>query len=605
MIKRTLTVILSISLLLIPFFALADAERFCDEIPQGVRELEMQLNPDGNFLDCILVKGTSLGDYCLVLSPWSMNGYLLQDGSWKNYAQVLPMRQEVDSRLFFRRHMAGTAPDPQGAQGQAFADDLGFDIIRRDIQFPQNDLELIQFHWLDGDFRLVGWQNPGTNQFAIWEGGQWVFCNSISGERLGSVRIDRLFEAGLLASYDDLPDSLEAARNMEAITRISAETLFPGWTMCSYQEFNGGHLTEAGYFRLENGLLTIRRVVLSSKKGVESQVDTMPVPLSAKLLTRFQTEEATTLIDTSGNGDSFLTEDSFDLGQIPVSETVLQNDMQSHGLLLLTEDGNGARHIRFVEQEGSGYTVRTSQILPADTSIDLFHGGDDGISLEWNSQRMQCAFGRTADGNWSLGWVMGNETYGMLYCGIKTEGSMNDIAGISVGSHPWRDLFAADLTQLPANAEAAASRLDRSGWAVVDNPDPTDRLHLRTGPDRSSPSLGKFYNCTPVQVLEQQGDWSRVRIGLDGHLEGWMQTKYLAVGPAMDDVVTALPNKILREEYKNRPMFTSASMKETSGVLMETFCWIVGVVEDELYILLDTDGNTGYLPQSWFWEGNG
>lgn len=52
-------------------------------------------------------------------------------------------------------------------------------------------------------------------------------------------------------------------------------------------------------------------------------------------------------------------------------------------------------------------------------------------------------------------------------------------------------------------------------------------------------------------------------------------------------------------------MFTSTSMKETSGVLMGAYCRIVGVVEDELYILLDADGNTGYLPQSWFWEGNG
>ena len=33
--------------------------------------------------------------------------------------------------------------------------------------------------------------------------------------------------------------------------------------------------------------------------------------------------------------------------------------------------------------------------------------------------------------------------------------------------------------------------------------------------------------------------------------------------------------------------------------------WLVGVVEDELYIILTETGETGYAPQDWFWEGNG
>ena len=40
------------------------------------------------------------------------------------------------------------------------------------------------------------------------------------------------------------------------------------------------------------------------------------------------------------------------------------------------------------------------------------------------------------------------------------------------------------------------------------------------------------------------------------------------------------------------------------GVLIALDTWIAGVVGDALYILLDSDGNTGYLPQSWFWNGN-
>jgi hypothetical protein len=601
-------------LLLIPCFALADEERFCDEIPQGVLELEKESNPDGVFLDCLLLKAMYMEDYCLVLTPWGMNGYQLEEDGWTSNARVSPLWQEDGTRLFFRRHQAGQAPGPQGSQGQTFADDIGFDVIRRSTQLPQDDSQqaMIQFHWEEGALNLVGWQNPDTRQFAFWKDGQWIFC-SLSGERLGSVRIDSLFEESLGASYDALPASLEEARKMEAITQISAETLFPGWILCSYEGYNAGHGAGAAYYRIENGSLTLRRVSLSSEKGIESQTDSMPVPLSAKLLARFQTEDPAMLMRGSRYGDTFLTGDAFDQSQIPLTDTVLENDLQSNGLVLLTEDASGARRIRLVEQAGNGYAMRTSQTLPEGAHLDIGHAADGEILLEWDGQAMQCGFRRMADGNWALDWVTrsggaGSEMYRMLYCGVTKADFDNPITDIHVGSPVWRDLFAMDLKQLPATEEAAAS-LDLSGWVVVNNPDPADRLHLRTEPDRFAPSLGKFYNRTPAEVLEKKGDWCRVRIGLDGHLKGWMLSQYLAEGPAMDQVVpapsaNALKGKSIQEEYQNRPLFTSPAMKESDGVLINPFFEIVGVVEEELYILLDTEGNTGYLPQSWFWDGN-
>ena len=141
---------------------------------------------------------------------------------------------------------------------------------------------------------------------------------------------------------------------------------------------------------------------------------------------------------------------------------------------------------------------------------------------------------------------------------------------------------------------------------MVNNPDPADRLHLRAKPDNAAQSLGKFYNRTPVQVFGQQGGWSQVRIGLDGRLEGWMQTRYLTFGSAMDQVDSASPQRILQDEYENHAFFASASMQETTGEAFDDYySWIVGVVGDECYILLNPNGSTGYLPQSWFWDGNG
>ena len=64
--------------------------------------------------------------------------------------------------------------------------------------------------------------------------------------------------------------------------------------------------------------------------------------------------------------------------------------------------------------------------------------------------------------------------------------------------------------------------------ATVNNPDPTDRLNLRTKPSKQAPTLGKYYNGTTIEVLgEEEEGWVKVRFG---NLEGYMQGDYLAYG---------------------------------------------------------------------------
>jgi len=609
--KKWLTILLSACLLLSFGHALADRNQYCDPIPQAVLELENEDNAEGTYLDCILLKGAPLGDACYVLTSWSLHGYLLQDGAWTMWAQVSPMEQTTDAPLYLRRHTAGAAPGMQGECGLVYPDDLGFDIIRGDPWFEDSIMQMMQFQWMDGDLRMIGWQDLPTGQFTLWEDGQWVYYDLDTGERLGSARIDSLMQFGIMADFDDLPLTLEAAQAMEAITEVSAETLYPGWTMGFYEESNTGHIASVAYYRIDDGLLTIRRVALrdDAADGILWQTDTMPVPLSAALLTRLAAEPVDTLLDFSGYGDTFLTDAAFDTAAIPVADTVIQSYLLSHGLLLMTEDAAGVRRLCWAVQAADGYTVRTSQPLPDGAYLDLFHSSDDEIGLEWNGEYSQCSFSLSADGNWTLGWVTDYsgsvDVYGTVYCGIQQCSVLNTTSDIIVGSHPWHDLFSIDFSQLPASTADAIAGLDRDGWAVVSNPDPADRLHLRTAPSVSAESLGKFYNRTPVQVLEQQGGWSRVRIGLDGHLEGWMMTKYLAFGAAMDTVASASPVLIPREQYLYRPLYASADLKSTTGVLFGSDTWIVGVVGDTLYVLLDANGNTGYLPQSWFWAGNG
>jgi hypothetical protein len=608
--KKGTALLLALGLLLVSACALAGQAQFADAIPQDLRALVEQEFQVGDITDCILLPGTPRGDFFLVLAPWSMNGYLCANGAWTLEAQVRPMQQTAHSHPVFRRHAAGAAPGLQGECGLEYPDGLGFDIIQYSAGNPSVMEELMQFHWTDGDFRVAGWQDAASGQLAVWEDGLWAYYDSETGERLGGARIDRIAEYSLLANFENLPPTLAQARAMEAITRDAAEALFPGWTMGFYEEYNMGHAAAAGYYRVENGLLTIRRVSLSSEaSGVKAQTDTMPVPLSGALLARLGAEDAETLLNTSGYGDTFRTADSFDPAKIPVTGTVLQNDLQSHGLLLLTEDADGVRRLLWAEQDGGGYTVRATNPLPKDTYLDLFHFGDGEAGLGWGGEDGSCSFSRTADGSWTLCSAnnYGNSftLYGTLYCGILRDSAQNGTNSILVGAHPWRDMFSADLSTLPKSLEEAAAAMDRNGWAVVNNTATGDLLPLRTAPDAAAEPLGKFYNRTPVKVLSLRDGWARVRIGLDGRLEGWMMTQFLAFGSDMDAVASASPDLTLREGRGSRQLYAAPDMRETTGIFYGSETWIVGVAGDELYILLDSDGNTGYLPQNLFFAGNG
>jgi uncharacterized protein YgiM (DUF1202 family) len=77
--------------------------------------------------------------------------------------------------------------------------------------------------------------------------------------------------------------------------------------------------------------------------------------------------------------------------------------------------------------------------------------------------------------------------------------------------------------------------------AIVNNPDPKDRLHLRKKPTVSSQSLGKYYNGVVVTILEEynNAEWMKVRIGT---LVGYMQRKYLETSAASASVLSARPS---------------------------------------------------------------
>jgi uncharacterized protein YgiM (DUF1202 family) len=55
---------------------------------------------------------------------------------------------------------------------------------------------------------------------------------------------------------------------------------------------------------------------------------------------------------------------------------------------------------------------------------------------------------------------------------------------------------------------------DGKRYGIVLNPKPTDRLHLREGADRSSDSLGRYFNGTQFEIIGETDNWFQVM--LDG-----------------------------------------------------------------------------------------
>ncbi len=74
--------------------------------------------------------------------------------------------------------------------------------------------------------------------------------------------------------------------------------------------------------------------------------------------------------------------------------------------------------------------------------------------------------------------------------------------------------------------------------AVVNNPSPSERLHLRIGPSEQSASLGKYYNGVRVVINgDCTGEWTPVVIG--DALHGYMKTEFLKTDGT--DVSSAMP----------------------------------------------------------------
>lgn len=106
-----------------------------------------------------------------------------------------------------------------------------------------------------------------------------------------------------------------------------------------------------------------------------------------------------------------------------------------------------------------------------------------------------------------------------------------------------RTRFISILVSVMLVLSLASTAMAADSGATANNPDPADRLNLRTKPSEDAPTLGKYYNGTFVEVLGAENNgWVKVRF--EG-LEGYMMAKHLAFGEARGQVGSAIPAVII------------------------------------------------------------
>lgn len=253
-------------------------------------------------------------------------------------------------------------------------------------------------------------------------------------------------------------------------------------------------------------------------------------------------------------------------------------------------------------EKNAGWTFVESTPLPAGTTIGVENFTENLlIAGLYGGPSVQ----QYADGTWGVACVV---TYDSLYFmgqnWISEAGEPFRSEAVCYGSHPWSNITMIDWNNLPATCADAWAKMDTSRWATPNNSNPEDRLHLRARPDKGSESLGKYYNGTPVEVLEKGKEWTRVRVG---QTTGYMMTDYLAFGSEMKKVTPYYSSKTPALLLTNVTVQQNETQSTTIQIPRGEMAGyaVIGLTSKEWIVWEQNTNSFGRIRDSELWDGNG
>ena len=249
--------------------------------------------------------------------------------------------------------------------------------------------------------------------------------------------------------------------------------------------------------------------------------------------------------------------------------------------------------------------------------------GDENITdaVNLNAWRGGAAVGvrRMEKGRWGVYYVnsydffVGPDWVGMH--GAETDAQF-------FGTHSWGDITTIDWSTFPPEEyigeetkeernNRISAYVDRTNWATPAHNDPDKTTELLSEKENEDSLLGRFYDGTPLFVLEQGTEWTKVKIGHGediGVMTGWMRTEDLVFG---DNTLHVEREKIQisSEQMLIHPVESFISSR--AGQLTEgefSSCLIIGEAEtDQKYAIVYylPDGDVGLIPVTSLGNGNG
>ncbi|MBE5778168.1 MAG: SH3 domain-containing protein [Clostridiales bacterium] len=275
---------------------------------------------------------------------------------------------------------------------------------------------------------------------------------------------------------------------------------------------------------------------------------------------------------------------------------VYKNQMR----LLMRKADNTLVFVGCLQTESGAWITHQSSPLPEGTILGV-ENFVDSLGIPSGDYFFTVSVSPDAAGVWGVSMFYPND--GSLFQSGTNwiSDGVHPVEGL-FGTTPWSNLAHIDWLRLPASYEEAAALLNTERWAVVSNPNPADRLHLRTEQSRSAASLGKYYNGTPVRVLKRDGNWTQVEIC---GITGWMMTEFLAFRDDMKNVEYAGPWLHHKNEstalYFSPDKATITRMADQSESL-----YVMGIVGQEWYhVWLPYSNEFAYVTIDSLTPGNG
>lgn len=484
------------------------------------------------------------------------------------------------------------------------------DEAREALQAAHPDYAVLDFdQWGDAAAAVLGKGEERILCVAEGHSGEWKIVVDNPKALPAGAEVDLFMDTGITL-YWSIPGKVADVTWMYSCFRGAEQW---GEVDCIHMALSDTLLVETSFY-WEND--TLKQVTEYRDENENFLLREESAAIPAKWMRSYrslQTYDASVLqvLEDSWYYDGWLNEAALRLcaAEIAPEYTFVAGAAKDDGIELLMQDKDGTlRLVTSACYDGAPIT-NISSPLPENTHYG-YENFWDAIAVNMHSA---AAVSPYADGTWAVRytWPM-TEKGDILFYGrnwLSCEAGPH-YSRIYVGDHPWADISTTDWETLPASLEEALTHLDPSRWAVVNNPDPADRLHLRYRDDKTSRSFGKYYNGTPAEVLRTAGDWAFVRVG---GLTGWMMKDYLAFGKDSWAVQAAFPGLFFVENKEHFLVWKESSMLDEqfsadgdwSVERSEDFV-IIGIAGDDWYHVWFPDlDKSGYMRQSDFWPGNG